>query len=166
MRRLYELLGLKFDLETQPTLEARRILVLLALNLGLEQANDLLTKAPDHPFASRILLQLGQTYRHPGVNLIGKANVSFERLLKDYPDSQFAEASRYFSALTAMSFTTESGEQTAISRFRELIENKGVLANEAAIALASLLTERDQQEAALAEIETRLKTPKLTNSDR
>jgi|TARA_B110000495_G_scaffold78450_1_gene67345 predicted negative regulator of RcsB-dependent stress response len=158
--------ALKFDLETQPTLEARRILVLLALNLGLEQANDLLTKAPDHPFASRILFQLGQTYRHPGVNLIGKANVSFERLLKDYPDSQFAEASRYFSALTAMSFTTESGEQTAISRFRELIENKGVLANEAAIALASLLTERDQQEAALAEIETRLKTPKLTNSDR
>ncbi len=158
--------ALKFDLVTQPVLEARRILVLLSLNLGLEQANALLTKAPDHPFAARILFQLGQAYRHPEINQIGKANVSFERLLKDYTDCEFAEASRYFSALTAMSFTTESGEQTAISRFRELIDNKGVLANEAAIALASLLTERDQQEAALAEIETSLKTPKLSDSDR
>lgn len=163
---LSQITSLKFDLETQPILEARRILVLLALNLGLEQANDLLTKAPDHPFAPRVLFQLGQAYRHPEVNLIGKANVSFERLLKDYKESNFAEASRYFSALTAMSFTTESGEQTAIKRFQELIENKGVLANEASIALANLLTERDQQDAALTEIETRLKSPELSDSDK
>lgn len=161
-----QITSLKFDLETNPNLEARRILVLLALNLGLEQASDLLTKAPDHPFAPRILFQLGQAYRHPESNLIGKANVSFERLLKDYPESEFADASRYFSALTAMSFTTESGEQTAITRFRELIENKGVLANEASIALANLLTERDQQEAALAEITERLKSPELSDSDK
>jgi tetratricopeptide (TPR) repeat protein len=56
---------LKFDLKTKPDFEARRVLVLLALNKGIQQAQDFLANAPSHPLAPRVLFQLGQTYRKP-----------------------------------------------------------------------------------------------------
>ena len=71
---------LKFDLKTKPDFEARRVLVLLALNKGIQQAQDFLANAPSHPLAPRVLFQLGQTYRKPTNDRnkeIGKANYQF-----------------------------------------------------------------------------------------
>ena len=160
---------LKFDLQSSPMLEARRILVLLALNTNTQQAQEFLTRSPDHPLAARVLFQLGQTYRdpsHEGDKEIGKANYQFEFLIEKYPDSEFADAARYYSALTSIALKTESADKNAALRFRELIDLKGVLANEATINLCSLLIDRDQQETALTEISNFLQTPKLPESDR
>ena len=159
-----ELPSLKFDFQTQANLEVRRILALLAIGLGQDQATDFLNKSPDHPFSPRILFQLGQTQRK--IDPIGKAYATFERFLNDYPESEFAEAARYLSARSSAASGVESGQKNAIIRFRELIAGKGTLANEAAISLASLLIDREQQELALNEILTHLKTAKLSNSDR
>lgn len=159
---------LKFDLESSPILEARRILVLLALNTSTQQAQNFLNRAPKHPLAPRIMFQLGQTYRNPGEEdgkEPGKANLQFELLIEKYPESEFADAARYFSAITSIALKTESADKKAIAHFRDLIAKKGVLANEAAINLSSLLIERDQQEAALIEISRFLKDPKLPESD-
>jgi tetratricopeptide (TPR) repeat protein len=155
---------LKFDLETQPLLEARRILVLLTLEIGQDQAENFLTKAPDHPLAPRILFRLGQTQR--SVDPIGKAYNTFEKVLTQYPESEFADAARYLSARSAASSGTETAQQDAIVRFGELIAGKGVLANEATISLASLLIDREQQKDALDDIKSSLETAKLTSNDR
>jgi len=156
---------LKFDFETQPLLEARRLLVLLSLNLGREQASDFLAKAKDHPLAPRVHFQLAQSYRLGDDKDVGSAYQEFEQFLKDYPDNEFTEAARYLGALSALS-SGESAQKKAILRFRQLITKKGVLANEAALALASLLIDRDQHKTALAEINTALKKTKLSDSDR
>ncbi len=159
---------LKFDLKTKPDFEARRVLVLLALNKGIQQAQDFLTKAPSHPLAPRVLFQLGQTYRKPTNERdkeIGKANYQFELLIEKYPASEFTDPARYYSALTSTALKTDSADKTAILRFRELIDKKGVLANEAAINLCSLLIDRNQQERALGEIVTFLKNENNSQSD-
>jgi len=160
---------LKFDLKNKPDLEARRVLVLLALNKGIQQAQDFLAKAPSHPLAPRVLFQLGQTYRKPTDDRdkeIGKANYQFELLIEKYPESEFTDPARYYSALTSTALKTNSADKTAILRFRELIDRKGVLANEAAINLCSLLIDRNQQERALGEIETFLENENNSESDR
>jgi len=159
-----EIHTLKFDLETQPLLEARRILVLLALGTGQEQASDFITKAPKHPFAPRILFQLGQAQRSGGAT--GKAYATFEKFLSDYPESEFTEAARYLSARSSAVSGTEAGEQNSILRYSELIENKGVLAHEAAISLASLLIDNEETTDALEKIRTQLQKTKLSDSDR
>ena len=159
---------LRFDPETQPELEARRLLVMLALGTNTRQAHDFLTRNPDHPFADRILFQLGQTYRNPAREEdkeIGKANLQFELLLDQYPESPFAEAARYFSALTSVALKTESADKNALKRFREIIEAGGVLAPEAAINLCSFLIDRDRQKLALEEINSFLKQPDLAPAD-
>lgn len=156
---------LKFSLQDQPELEARRILVLLGLNSGIQQAQDFLTKAPSHPLASRVLFQLGQAYRNSEDD-IGNANLQFERLIKNYPDSKFVDPALYYSALTSISIKTEAADKTAIEHFRKLIAKKGVLANEAAINLCSLLIDRNQQERALGEIVDFLEDQKMPESDR
>ncbi len=155
---------LKFDFETQPLLESRRILALLALDLGQDQASDFVARAPDYPLSPRILFQLGQTQRR--VDLIGKAYGTFEKFLTEYPESEFANAARFLSAKSSAATGVESGQINAITRFKELIESKGVLASEAAVSLASLLIDREDQKTALNEIEEFLKTPKLSDSDR
>lgn len=160
---------LKFDLQSESDLEARRLLVLLALNTGIQQAQDFLSKAPSHPSAPRILFQLGQTYRKPGQEKgrgPGKANYQFELLIEKYPESEFADAARYLSAVTSIALKTESANKKAIDHFRKLIAQKGVLANEAAINLCSLLIDRNQQEAAIDEIEIFLEDEKMPDSDR
>lgn len=161
---------LKFDLQSRPMLEARRILVLLALNTQTQQAQEFLTRSPDHPLAARVLFQLGQTYRDPSregdQENLGKANLQFEILIKKYPDSEFADAARYYSALTSIVLRTPSANKKAELRFRELIDQKGVLANEAAINLCSFLISDNQQETALTEISNFLETLKLPESDR
>ena len=159
-----ELPSLKFDLKTQAELEARRILALLAMELGQDQALDFINKLPDHPFSPRILFQLGQTQRK--IDPIGKAYATFEKFLSDYPKSEFAEAARYLSARSSAASGVESGQQNALVRLRELIEAKGTLANEAAITRAGLLIDREQQALALSEILEHLKTAKLNDSDR
>ena len=159
---------LKFDIKSNPDLEARRVLVLLALNKGIQQAQEFLTKAPSHPLAPRVLFQLGQTYRKPSEERdkeIGKANYQFELLIEKYPASEFADPARYYSALTSTALKTDSADKNAILRFRELIDKKGVLANEAAINLCSLLIARNQQERALGEIVTFLKNKNNSESD-
>jgi hypothetical protein len=159
---------LKFDLKSNPDLEARRVLVLLALNKGIQQAQEFLTKAPSHPLAPRVLFQLGQTYRKPSEESdkeIGKANYQFELLIEKYPASEFTDPARYYSALTSTALKTDSADKNAILRFRELIDKKGVLANEAAINLCSLLIARNQQERALGEIVTFLKNENNSESD-
>ena len=159
---------LKFDLKTKPDFEARRVLVLLALNKGIQQAQDFLANAPSHPLAPRVLFQLGQTYRKPTNDRnkeIGKANYQFELLIEKYPASEFTDPARYYSALTSTALKTDSADKTAILRFRELIDKKGVLANEAAINLCSLLIDRNQQERALGEIVTFLKNENNSQSD-
>lgn len=159
---------LKFDLQNESDLEARRILVLLALNTSTQQAQEFLTKAPSHRLASRVLFQLGQTYRNPANDEdkeIGKANYQFELLIDKYPESEFADAARYYSALTSIALKTESADKKAILRFRELIDKKGVLANEAAINLCSLLIDRNQQGRAIAEIEIFLQDKEILGSD-
>ncbi len=156
---------LKFNLQDQPELEARRILVLLGLNSGIQQAQDFLTKAPSHPLASRVLFQLGQAYRNSEDD-IGNANLQFERLIKNYPDSEFVDPALYYSALTSISIKTEAADKTAIEHFRRLIAKKGVLANEAAINLCSLLIDRNQQERALGEIVDFLEDQEMPESDR
>jgi len=163
------IISLKFDLKSKPDLEARRVLVLLALNEGIQQAQDFLAKAPSHPLAPRVLFQLGQTYRKPTGGRdkeIGKANYQFELLIEKYPASEFTNPARYYSALTSIALKTDSADKTAILRFRELIEKKGVLANESAINLCSLLIDRNQQERALGEIATFLKNENNSESDR
>jgi TolA-binding protein len=163
------IISLKFDLKSEPDLEARRVLVLLALNEGIQQAQDFLAKAPSHPLAPRVLFQLGQTYRKPKGGRdkeIGKANYQFELLIEKYPASEFTNPARYYSALTSIALKTDSADKTAILRFRELIEKKGVLANESAINLCSLLIDRNQQERALGEIATFLKNENNSESDR
>ena len=163
------IISLKFDLKSEPDLEARRVLVLLALNEGIQQAQDFLAKAPSHPLAPRVLFQLGQTYRKPTGGRdkeIGKANYQFELLIEKYPASEFTDPARYYSALTSIALKTDSADKTAILRFRELIEKKGVLANESAINLCSLLIDRNQQERALGEIATFLKNENNSESDR
>lgn len=163
------IISLKFDLKSEPDLEARRVLVLLALNEGIQQAQDFLAKAPSHPLAPRVLFQLGQTYRKPTEgrdNEIGKANYQFELLIEKYPASEFTDPARYYSALTSIALKTDSADKNAILRFRELIDKKGVLANEAAINLCSLLIDRNQQERALGEIVTFLKNENNSESDR
>lgn len=160
---------LKFNIQTEASLEARRFLVLLALNTGIEQAQDFLTKAPSHPLAPRILFQLGQTYRKQTderEKSIGDANYQFELLIKNYPESEFVDAARYYSALTSIALKTESADKNAKLRFQELIEKKDVLANEAAINLCSLLIDRNQQESAIVQIETFLQDKKMPESDR
>ncbi|MBK73071.1 MAG: hypothetical protein CMO76_06470 [Verrucomicrobiales bacterium] len=159
---------LKFDIKSNPDLEARRVLVLLALNKGIQQAQEFLTKAPSHPLAPRVLFQLGQTYRKPSEERdkeIGKANYQFELLIEKYPASEFTDPARYYSALTSTALKTDSADKNAILRFRELINKKGVLANEAAINLCSLLIARNQQERALGEIVTFLKNENNSESD-
>ena len=160
---------LRFDLNDQPLLAARRILVLLALKTNLRLAEDFLKLAPQNPLADRVLFQLGQAYRspaNPDDREIGKANLQFELLIDQYPESRFADAARYYSALTSVTLKTKSADQKAIARFRELIEAGGVLANEAAINLCSFYIDRDQQQSALKEIETFLSTLTLAPSDR
>ena len=159
-----ELPSLSFDFETQPRLEARRILALLAIGLGQDQASDFITKSPDHPYSPRLLFQLGQTQRK--IEPIGKAYATFEKFLTDYPESEFAEAARYLSALTSAASGVESGQVNAILRFRELIAGKGALAHEAAISLTSLLIDRAQPELALVEIAEHLKSETFSDSDR
>ena len=160
---------LKFDLETSPILEARRILVLLALNTSTQQAEDFLNRSPNNPLADRVLFQLGQTYRDPGREEdkeIGKANLQFEILIDNHPESEFADIARFYSAVTSIALKTENEDKKAAKRFRELIAKKGVLANEAAINLCSLLIDRDEQENALIEITRFLESPELPQSDR
>ena len=159
-----EISSLKFSQEGEEIFEARRILVLLALGIGQDQATDFITKSPDHPLSPRLLFTLGQTQR--SLDPIGKAYATFEKFLTAYPDSEFAEAARYLSARSSASSGTESAQKNAIIRFRELIQAKGALAHEAAISLASLLIDREQQDAALIEINRHLETAKLNNSDR
>ena len=159
---------LKFDLKTKPDFEARRVLVLLALNKGIQQAQDFLANAPSHPLAPRVLFQLGQTYRKPTNDRnkeIGKANYQFELLIEKYPASEFTDPARYYSALTSTALKTDSADKNAILRFRELIDKKGILSNEAAINLCSLLIDRNQQERALGEIATFLKNKNNSQSD-
>lgn len=163
------ILPLQFDPESQPLLEARRILVLLALDLNTRQAHDFLTRSPDNPLADRVLFQLGQSYRAPARQAdrdIGKANLQFELLLDQYPESPFAEAARYYSALTSIALKTESADESALGRLRELIAAEGTLANEAAINLCSFLIDRDRQAEALEEITTFLRDPDLPAADR
>lgn len=163
------LAALRFDPVAQPTLEARRILVLLALGTNTQQARDFLTRHPDNPFSDRILFRLGLAYRNPARQEdkeLGKANLQFELLLDKYPKSRFADAARYYSALTSVALKTESADKNALKRFRELIDGKGVLANEAAIDLCSFLIDRNRQETALQEINTFLENKNLPDSDR
>lgn len=159
---------LRFDPEAEPILEARRILALLALGINTQQARDFLTRHPDNPFADRILFRLGLAYRNPARTEdkeIGKANLQFELLLDKYPESHFADAARYYSAMTSVALKTESADKNALNRFRELIDGKSVLANEAAINLCSFLIDRNRQETALQEIDTFLKNEELPETD-
>lgn len=163
------LASLRFDPETESVLEARRLLVLLTLGTQTQQARDFLTRHPDHPLADRILFRLGLAYRKPAREEdkeIGKANLQFELLLDQYPESRFSEAARYYSALTSIALKTESADKNALKRLRELIESKGVLANEAAITLCSFLIDRNRQGTALEEINRFLEHPKLPPVDR
>ena len=163
-----KVITLKFDLKSEPYLEARRVLVLLAINKGIQQAQEFLAKAPSNPLAPRVLFQLGQTYRKPNDDRdkeVGKANYQFELLIEKYPESQFADPARYYSSLTSIALKTDSADKNAILRLRELIEKKGVLAKEAAVNLCSLLIDRNQQERALGEIETFLKDENISGSD-
>lgn len=159
--------GLKFDLETEALFEARRILVLLTLRIGQDQAVNFVSQAPDHPLAPRILFQLGQTQRSVDpIRNAHDAHLTFEQFLTQYPESEFADAARYLSARSAASIGIESADLNAEVRFRELIEGKGVLANEAAISLASLLIDSEKQDVAITEIEEFLEESKLTGNDR
>lgn len=162
------LASLRFDPETEPALEARRLLVLLTLGTQTQQARDFLTRHPDHPLADRILFRLGLAYRKPAREEdkeLGKANLQFELLLDQYPESRFSEVARYYSALTSIALKTESADKNALKRLRELIDAQGILANEAAITLCSFLIDRNRQDTALEEINRFLEDPKLPPVD-
>jgi outer membrane protein assembly factor BamD (BamD/ComL family) len=161
--------NLRFDPATQPLLEGRRLLVILALGSNIEQAGDFVTRFPKHPLADRILFQLGQAYRNPPSEEDiepGKANLQFERLIENYPQSPFVEAAKFYSALTAASLKTESADTNAVKRFRQVMEGEGVLANEAAISLCSFLIDQNQEDTALFEINRLLEKNNLPAADR
>ena len=163
--------SLSFDLETQPVLFARHVLVLLELGLGVDLANDFLIALPDHEFSPRILFQLGQSYRTGGIRgpenaKVGQAYISFNRFLQAYPEHELSEAARFLCAISAAASGTPTSTEEALSRYLELAQDEGPLANEARVARISLLIDSGQQEVALKEIESVLSKQDLTNTDR
>lgn len=162
---------LRFNLDTQPVLYARHVLVLLELGSGVDQANEFLSKLPEHELAPRILFQLGQSYRTGGAlgpeNIqIGQAYISFKKFLQSYPDHELAEAAKFLGALSAAASGTPPSIAEALAQYLELAEGKGPLATEARIARTSLLIDGGQQELALSEIDSTLDSTRPADSDR
>ncbi len=163
---LAEIRELKLTPEQLEELQPRRLRVLLVLGEGMKEADDFLSRFPKHPQAATIMFHLGKAYRTAETNEVGQAYITFEKFLEAYPEHELNDAARYLAALSALASGTESSEEDALKRFRELMAKEGPLASEATIALVSLLIDRDQQELAIVEAKSRLAMKKVTANDR
>ena len=159
-----QLKALSFDLDRQSNLEVRRILAFLQMDEGMELATDFLKKLPEHPFSPRIAFQQGRAYQRIGAKP-GEAHLTFKKLIANYPDDPLVEVARMQSAISALATGTDSSKADALKNFNKLIDDKGVLANEAAIRKARLLIDQAEQDNALDAIEI-LETQNLTTSHR
>ena len=162
---------LKFDLDNQANLEIRRILAFLQLvekkddtYKGMDLASEFLKKLPDHVLAPRIAFQQGQAYQRADDH--GPAWKSFEALLSSYPDDPLTEVARLQSAISGLATATTPSKTRARERLDELIENKGVLATEAAIRKARFLIDQGEQTNALDEIKKILEPKNLADNYR
>ncbi len=154
---------LSFDEATQKDLEARKVLALLSLGEGFDEAQQFIGRNLDHPRAPELLFKQGQALMKAES---GEAILSFERLRERFPDHPLAETARFLSARASFSVNTESDIARAIERYHEIIKAGGPLATAAALDLARLQIDHSQQEAALVEIERLLKNKKLSTHDR
>ncbi|MDB4142461.1 tetratricopeptide repeat protein [bacterium] len=154
---------LEFDDPTESDLSARRVLALLSLGEGSDDAKLFLVKNPAHPRAAELLFKQGQVLMKQAS---GDAIVSFERLIDRFPKHPLAETARFLSARASASVGGEPNIARALERYEQIIKKGGPLATAAAIDLTRLQIDRSEQDAALARIEALLKDEKLSPQER